>query len=257
MFAMYLKGDWSGQNGCQWLGAVSRPSQDRHACAISIWRVPGLFSMVHGRPGLLLSTLQVCSTWWPRAGQSIDAGHGSASWSGKKEEVAHRRRRAGAQRLRTYLRHMDCQRAALWPAGSPQARRIDDPAVPLVARPRDGHISQRWRAGRDGRTRRILGSHGQTVQGCASAALARVQAAAGSQRWPEGSPMVKINIQCATIACDTPPASRRPPSASDANIPIIYTTTTPQVEVDRGSKALISISTSRRRRRPTLRITTI
>jgi hypothetical protein len=59
-------------------------------------------------------------------------------------------------------------------------------------------------AGRDGPTRRILGSHDHTIQGCASAALARVQAAAGSQRWPEGSPMVKINIQCATIACDTP-----------------------------------------------------
>jgi hypothetical protein len=50
----------------------------------------------------------------------------------------------------------------------------------------------------------ILGSHNHTVQGCASAALARVQAAAGRQRCSDLSPMVKIIIQCATVACDTP-----------------------------------------------------
>jgi hypothetical protein len=69
-------------------------------------------------------------------------------------------------------------------------------------------------AGRDGRTRRILGSHDQAIQGCASAALARVQAAAGSQLWPEKSPMVKINIHCATIACDTPTLEAQPRNAT-------------------------------------------
>jgi hypothetical protein len=79
MFAVYLKGDWSGQNGSCWLGAVSRPSRDRHACAI--WRVPGLPLMAYDMADLPPSTPHACSTWWSRAGQSIDAGRGSASWA--------------------------------------------------------------------------------------------------------------------------------------------------------------------------------
>jgi hypothetical protein len=149
MRSMFRKGDCSARNWLLELGPDRRSHWGRHACAF--WRVPGLLSMSYGMADLPPSTPHACSTWWPRAGQSIDAGRCSASWSAKKEEVAHRRRRAGAQRLRTYLQHMDCQRpaAALRPAGSPQARRINDQAVPLLTRPRDGHISRRLR-GRDG-----------------------------------------------------------------------------------------------------------
>jgi hypothetical protein len=99
MLAMYLNVTGQAKMAACWLGAGCRPSQDRHACAF--WRVPGLPSMAYGMADLPPSTPQVCSTWWPRAGQSIDGGRCSASWSEKKEKVAHRRRRAGAQRLRT------------------------------------------------------------------------------------------------------------------------------------------------------------
>jgi hypothetical protein len=146
MLAMYLKGDWSGQNGCLLA---------RHACAI--WRVVGLPSMAHGMADLPPSTPHACSTWWPCAGQLIDAGRGSASWSEKKEEVAHRRRRAGAQCLRTYLQHMDCQRPLCGPlavhrlAGltiqrshSSHARRW--PHQPKMARAGTGERAGSWAA---------------------------------------------------------------------------------------------------------------
>jgi hypothetical protein len=154
MRSMFRKGDSSARNWLLELGPDRQSHWGRHACAF--WRVPGLPTMAYGMADLPPSTPHACSTLWPRAGQSIDAGRCSASWSEKKEEVAHRRRRTGAQRLPTYLQLMDCQRAALRPAGSPQARSIDDPAVSLVAGPRNGHISGRWR-GRDGRVRPDLG----------------------------------------------------------------------------------------------------
>jgi hypothetical protein len=139
MLSMFRKGDCSARNWLLELGPDRRYHWGRHGCAF--WRVPGLPSMAFGMADLPPSTPHAHSTWWPRAGQSIDAGRCLVSWSEKNEEVAHRRRRAGAQRLRTYLQHMDCQR----PAGSPQARRIYDPASRSSARPHDGHISRRWR----------------------------------------------------------------------------------------------------------------
>jgi hypothetical protein len=177
-------------------GAGCRPSQDRHPCAF--WRVPGLSSIAYGIPGRPPSTPQVCSTWWPIAGQLIDAGRCSASWSEKKEEVAHRRRRAGTQRLRAYLQHMDCQRAAEPLCGPLAVHRLARFTIQLsrLSHARAMATSAEDGAGRDGRTRRILGSHDHTTQGCAPAALARVQAAAEGQRRPEGSQMVKIIIQC-------------------------------------------------------------
>jgi hypothetical protein len=137
MRSMFRK-DSSARNWLLELGPDRRSYWGRHACAF--WRVPGLLSMVYGMADLPPSTPHACSTWWPCAGHLIDAGRCSASWSEKKEEVAHRRRSAGAQCLRTYLQHMDCQRAALrpgaarWQSTGSQDLRSSGPARPAPAR---------------------------------------------------------------------------------------------------------------------------
>jgi hypothetical protein len=160
---MLRKGDSSARNWLLELGPDRRSHWGRHACAF--WRVPGLPSMAYGMADLPPSTPHVCSTWWPCAGHLIDAGRCSASWSEKKEEVAHRRRSAGAQRLRTYLQHMDCQRAALRPAQSAarwqstgsQDSRSSGPAParpaparwphqPIMARPGRARAAGSWAA---------------------------------------------------------------------------------------------------------------
>jgi hypothetical protein len=208
MRSMFRKGDSSARNWLLELGPDRRSHWGRHGCAF--WRVPCLPAMAYGTADLPPSTPHACSTLWPRAGQSIDAGRCWASWSEKKEEVAHRRRRTGAQRLPTYLQLMDCQRPLCGPlavhrlAGLTIQRSRSSQARAMATSADDG-------AAGTGACGQILGSHNHTVQGCASAALARVQAAAGRQRWSDISPMVKIIIQCATVACDTPRASSASP----------------------------------------------
>jgi hypothetical protein len=82
------QGDWSGQNGfsCSWLGTLwlcVLPTLSGSSCLRYSYMlvrgsgsgssgVPGLFSMVFGRPGLPLSSPQVCATcwWWPCAGHN-------------------------------------------------------------------------------------------------------------------------------------------------------------------------------------------
>ena len=98
-----------------------------HECAF--WGVPGRFALAHSMPGLCLSTPHVYSTYMACADQLMDAGRCMAPGSGKRAGAAHRRRRAGEQRSQEPIRHMDCQRAALWPAGSPHDRRNDNLAA--------------------------------------------------------------------------------------------------------------------------------
>src|SRR6056297_1610453 len=72
-------------------------------------------------PGLCPSTLHVYSTYVACADQLMDAGRCTATGSGRRGGTAPRRRRAAAQRSQAHLRHMDCQRAAVRPAGSSKA----------------------------------------------------------------------------------------------------------------------------------------
>jgi hypothetical protein len=142
MRSMFRKGDSSAKNWLLELGPDRRSHWGRHACAF--WRVPGLLTMAYGMADLPASTPHACSTLWPRAGQSIDAGRCLASRSEKKGRGG----TPAAQNRRATL--ADVPPTYGLPAG------IDDPAVSLVAGPRNGHISGRWR-GRDGRVRPDLG----------------------------------------------------------------------------------------------------
>jgi hypothetical protein len=195
MRSMFRKGDSSARNWLLELGPDRRSHWGRHGCAF--WRVPCLPAMAYGTADLPPSTPHACSTLWPRAGQSIDAGRCSASCVLVRKEgtsgtpAAKNRRATLADVPPTY------GQPASRSAGLTIQRSRSSQARAMATSADDG-------AAGTGACGQILGSHNHTVQGCASAALARVQAAARRQRWSDISPIVKIIIQCATVACDTP-----------------------------------------------------